>query len=365
MKPIRVLVVDDSATMRSLIREMLLRDPAIEVAGEAGDALEARAAIKALNPDVITLDVEMPKMNGLEFLDKIMRLRPAPVIMVSSVTASGASAAIKALEIGAFDCVAKPGPGEGDVFARALIDKVRAAAGSLARFAAGRTRSAGSCQTSLPVAADYCPDGRLVAIGASTGGVEAITAILSEFPENCPPTIITQHMPPVFTKSFAERLDRRCRPNVSEALDGAPLLPGHVYLAPGGATHLAISQTPPHRCKLLAGEPVNGHRPSVDVLLKSVAKAVSAKAVGVILTGMGRDGAEGLLAMRRAGARTLAQDEASCLIYGMPKAAFECGGAEMQVPLSRIASEILRFSSSEQKETSDALRVSVARTHRR
>jgi len=365
MKPVRVLIVDDSATMRSLIREMLRHDPAIEVAGEAGDALEARVAIKALNPDVITLDVEMPKMNGLEFLDKIMRLRPTPVIMVSSLTASGASAAITALEIGAFDCVAKPGPGEGDVFARSLIDKVRATAGSLPRYAASRARSAGPCQTSVPVAADYCPDGRLVAIGASTGGVEAIIAILSEFPENCPPTLITQHMPPVFTKSFAERLDRRCRPNVKEAVDGAPLLPGQIYLAPGGTAHLALSPTPPYRCKLIANDPVNGHRPSVDVLMKSVAKAVSSNAVGVILTGMGRDGAEGLLAMRRAGARTLAQDEASCLIYGMPKAAFECGGAEMQVPLSRIASEILRFSSSEHKETSDALRVSVARTHRR
>jgi chemotaxis response regulator CheB len=233
MKPVRVLIVDDSATMRSLIRELLRSEPAIEVAGEAGDALEARAAIKALNPDVITLDVEMPKMNGLEFLDKIMRLRPTPVIMVSSETARGASAAITALEIGAFDCIAKPGPGEAEVFAQALIGKVRAAAGSRARFAACRDGSASPRQTAPPVAADYCPDGCLVAIGASTGGVEAITAILSEFPENCPPTMITQHMPPVFTKSFAERLDRRCRPKVSEALDGAPLLPGLVYLAPG------------------------------------------------------------------------------------------------------------------------------------
>jgi len=343
---------------------MLCRELAIEVAGEAGDAHEARAAIKALNPNVITLDVEMPKMNGLEFLDKIMRLRPTPVIMVSSETASGASA--KALEIGAFDCIAKPGPGEAEVFARALIDKVRAAAGSQVRIVACRDKSVNPRQTALPVAADYCPDGCLVAIGASTGGVEAITAILSEFPENCPPTIITQHMPPVFTKSFAECLDRRCRPKVSEALDGAPLLSGRVYLAPGGTTHLAVSLAAPHRCRLLAGDPVNGHRPSVDVMLKSVAKAAASNAVGVMLTGMGRDGAEGLLAMRRAGAaRTLTQDEASCLIYGMPKAAFEIGGSEMQEPLNRIASEILRISSAEQKETSDAIRGGNARTHRR
>ena len=365
MKPVRVLIVDDSATMRSLIRELLRSEPAIEVAGEAGDALEARAAIKALNPDVITLDVEMPKMNGLEFLDKIMRLRPTPVIMVSSETARGASAAITALEIGAFDCIAKPGPGEAEVFAQALIGKVRAAAGSRARFAACRDGSANPRQTALPAAADYCPDGCLVAIGASTGGVEAITAILSEFPENCPPTMITQHMPPVFTKSFAERLDRRCRPKVSEALDGAPLLPGLVYLAPGGTTHLAVSTAAPHRCRLIAGDPVNGHRPSVDVLLRSMAKTAASNAVGVILTGMGADGADGLLAMRRAGARTLVQDEASCLIHGMPKAAFERGGAEMQVPLNRIASEILRISSSGKKEVSDAIRVSATRTHRR
>lgn len=364
MKPVRVLVVDDSATMRSLIRDMLLRDPAIEVAGEAGDAHEARAAIKALNPDVITLDVEMPKMNGLEFLDKIMRLRPTPVIMVSSETASGASAAIKALELGAFDCVAKPGPGEADAFAQALTSKVLAAAEPHARIAAGRVRNAQTCQPL--VAVDYRPaEGCLVAIGASTGGVEALTAILSAFPENCPPTMITQHMPPVFTKSFAERLDRHCRPNICEAFDGAPLLPGRVYLAPGGTTHLAVSPTAPYRCRLFAVDPVNGHRPSVDVLLNSVAKAAPSDKVGVILTGMGRDGAEGLLAMRRAGARTLTQDEATCLIYGMPKAAFERGGAEIQLPLNRIASEILRISSFEQKETRDALRVSNARTHRR
>lgn len=347
MKPVRVLIVDDSATMRCLIREMLQHDSAIEVAGEASDAHEARTAIKALNPDVITLDVEMPKMNGLEFLDKIMRLRPTPVIMVSSETASGATAAIKALEIGAFDCIAKPKPGEAEGFAQALTSKIRAAAEQfkMARRSQSSLVRAPSAQPSN--AAAYRPDGRLVAIGASTGGVEAITAILSEFPENCPPTLITQHMPPVFTKSFAERLDRRCKPKVSEAQDGEPLLPGRVYLAPGGATHLALSSGMPHRCKLLAGDTVNGHRPSVDVLLKSVAKTASSNSIGIILTGMGRDGAEGLLAMRRAGARTFTQDESSCLIYGMPKAAFELGGAEKQVPLNRITAEIFKLSSSD------------------
>jgi two-component system, chemotaxis family, protein-glutamate methylesterase/glutaminase len=360
MKPVQVLIVDDSATMRSLIRQVLGHDPHIEVIGEAGDAYEARAAIKDLNPDVITLDVEMPKMNGLEFLDKIMRLRPTPVIMVSSETKSGAAAAIKALEIGAFDCIAKPGPSEVDAFAAMLSAKVRAAAGSRAR-AVSRHDSAAS-----PSAAqNYCSDGCVVAIGASTGGVEAISTILAEFPANCPPTVITQHMPPVFTKSFAERLDRHCRPRVSEAVEGAPLAPGHVYLAPGGATHLAISSELPLRCQLIASDPVNGHRPSVDVLFRSVAKAAAKNALGIILTGMGRDGAEGLLAMRRAGARTLGQDDASCLIYGMPKAAFELGGTEKQLPLNRIASEILRITSLAEKETGDALCVSHESTHRR
>lgn len=364
MKPVRVLIVDDSATMRSLIRAVLSADPAIEVAGAAGDAQQARAAIKALDPDVVTLDVEMPHMNGLEFLEKIMRLRPTPVIMVSSETANGAAATIKALEIGAFDCIAKPGPGGHDAFAKALAGKVRAAGSARPRSLAWGGPACANGQA-VPSAAAYSPNGRVVAIGASTGGVEAIAAILSEFPENCPPTVITQHMPQAFTKSFAERLDRRCKPKVGEAADGAPLLPGHVYLAPGGAAHLTVSLGVPPRCRLAAYDAVNGHRPSVDVLLLSVAKAAASNAVGVILTGMGCDGAAGLLAMRRAGARTLAQDEASCLIYGMPKAAFERGGAEKQVPLAKIAAEVLHITSSANKETGDADSCRHARAHRR
>jgi two-component system chemotaxis response regulator CheB len=204
----------------------------------------------------------------------------------------------------------------------------------------------------------------VLAIGASTGGVEAITAILSEFPQNCPPTIIAQHMPRGFTKSFAERLDQRCRPKVSEALDGVPLLPGHVYIAPGGDTHLVLAPGHPPRCRLIASDPVNGHRPSVDVLFKSVAEVACENALGVILTGMGRDGAQGLLAMREAGARTLGQNEESCLIYGMPKAAFELGGVEKQMPLRSIASEILHITSAAEKEKGDAIRIRHARAHR-
>lgn len=345
MKPVRVLIVDDSATVRGLIRVLISRDPRIEVIGEAADPHEARAAIKEMNPDVITLDVEMPKMNGLEFLDKIMRLRPTPVIMVSSLTSRGADATIAALEMGAFDCVAKPGSGEQEQFGETLLAKIKAAAGW--RMRAAPDRIGDSARASAQAQRPYRSDGRIVAIGASTGGVEALVAILSHFPENCPPTVITQHMPGTFTKTFAERLNRLCKPAVSEAFDRAPLEAGHVYLAPGGAAHLRVEGACPPRCRLWKGEPVNGHRPSVDVLFQSVAKAVGPRALGAILTGMGRDGAEGLLLMRQAGAPTLGQNESSCLIYGMPKVAFEIGATQKQAPLNMMASEILRATCAE------------------
>jgi two-component system, chemotaxis family, protein-glutamate methylesterase/glutaminase len=335
MKPVRVLVVDDSATMRGFIKASLERDPSVEVVGQAADALEARQAIKALNPDVITLDVEMPNMNGIEFLDKIMRLRPMPVIMVSSLTTSGGDATIRALEIGAVDCVAKPAPGNERAFDN-LPGIVKMAAGAFVRPSA-------SPRTPSPFrdSSNYVHDGRVVAIGSSTGGVEALIAVLSDFPANCPPTVITQHMPANFTRSLAQRLDRLCAPSVSEAVDGVELAQGHVYLAPGGHTHLEVSGSRTLRCRLRAGEAVNGHRPSVDVLFSSVGRAVGEKAIGVILTGMGRDGAAGLLAMRNAGARTLGQNEASSVVYGMPKVAFECGAVEKQLPLARLGHEIL------------------------
>jgi two-component system chemotaxis response regulator CheB len=338
MRPVRVLIVDDQASMRGLIRANLSRDPEIEVVGEAADAGDARAAIKALNPDVITLDVEMPRMNGIDFLDKIMRLRPTPVIMVSSLTGRGAAATLEALEIGAFDCVAKPSPGDTEHFA-GLTTKVKAAAGARPR---PRGEHAHRAAPSLSQNGAYRSDGSIVAIGASTGGVEALIEVLSGFPADCSPTVITQHMPATFTASFAKRLDRLCKPVVREAEDGALLAPGRIYLAPGGAAHLLVSASMPLRCRLKASEPMNGHRPSVDVLFHSVAAAAGRHAVGVILTGMGRDGADGLLAMRRAGAATFGQDEASCVIYGMPKAAHEIGATGKQVPLSRIASEILK-----------------------
>jgi two-component system chemotaxis response regulator CheB len=337
---VRVLIVDDSATMRSLIANVLQRDPEIEVVGEAGDPYEAREAIKALNPDVITLDVEMPNMNGIDFLEKIMRLRPMPVVMVSTLTVRGAEATLEALELGAIDCVAKPSTGGLEDF-QELPFKVKAAA--KARVRPLRLADPAAAK---PAPLEHIPDGRIIAIGSSTGGVEALINILSRFPANCPPTVITQHMPATFTKSFSERLDRLCAPKVAEARDGAPLEAGCVYVAPGGERHLEIGGASQLRCRLVPGAPVNGHRPSVDVLFRSVAKAVGGRAVGAILTGMGRDGAEGLLALREAGARTFGQDEATSVVYGMPKAAFELGAVERQAPLDRLAAELLKAPSS-------------------
>ena len=333
---IRVLVVDDSATMRSLIATVLQRDPEIEVVGEAGDPLEAREAIKRLNPDVITLDVEMPNMNGIDFLEKIMRLRPMPVVMVSTLTVRGAEATVEALELGAIDCVAKPSTGGLEGF-HDLPFKVKTAAKAKVRPL--RTPEADAAK---PAPLEHTPDDRIIAIGSSTGGVEALITILSRFPANCPPTVVTQHMPATFTKSFSERLDRLCAPKVAEAHDGALLESGRIYIAPGGETHLEIGGSGALRCRLSAGPAVNGHRPSVDVLFRSVAKVAGDRAVGAILTGMGRDGAEGLLAMRRAGARTIGQDESSSVVYGMPKVAFEIGAVERQAPLERISAELLK-----------------------
>ncbi|MDZ7875730.1 MAG: protein-glutamate O-methylesterase CheB [Rhizobium sp.] len=336
--PARVLVVDDSPTMRGLITAVLNQDPDVSVIGQAGDAMEARAAIKQLNPDVVTLDIEMPNMNGLEFLEKIMKLRPMPVIMVSTMTHRGAEATLAALEIGAFDCVAKPQPGEPRPFGE-LAEKVKAAARSQHRH-----HSAPQIQpVATAPAADFRVGRKIVAIGSSTGGVEALIAVLQKFPRNCPPTVITQHMPPTFTKSFAERLNRLCAPVVEEATDGARLEIGKIYLAPGGERHMQVSNASAPCCRLVDRAPVNGHRPSVDVLFDSVAELAGRNAVGVILTGMGRDGASGLLKMRHAGARTIGQNEKTCVVYGMPRVAYELGAVEHQLPLTSIGEEILKL----------------------
>ncbi len=339
MSKVKVAIVDDSPLMRQLIRSALAGDPDMEVVGEAGDPLEARQMIKTVNPDVLTLDVEMPNMNGLEFLDKIMRLRPMPVVMVSTLSTRGAQVSLKALEIGAFDCVAKPVNGDQSAF-KVLPELLKAAAKS----PIGKAPVMRSNGVQAPVRPEpqtsTCKD-KLIAIGASTGGVEALIAVLQEFPANCPATIVTQHMPPMFTERFAQRLDRLCAPKVQEAKDLAPIEEGNIFIAPGGDSHLTISSDTTLRCKVRTGPPVNGHCPSVDVMFDSVVQKLGGDAVGVILTGMGRDGADGLLRLRQAGARTIGQSEQSCVVYGMPKAAMECGAVERQVPLDKIANEIL------------------------
>lgn len=331
---VRVLIVDDSATMRGVIAARLRSDPEIEVVGQAADPHEARQAIKQLNPDVVTLDIEMPNMDGIAFLDKIMRLRPTPVIMISTLTQRGADISLKALEIGAFDCIPKPSGGQSEEFDQ-LPEKVKAAAGS-------RRRMRALVPPTRAEREHFTPDDRIIAIGASTGGVEALITVLSDFPENCPPTIITQHMPATFTRSFAARLNNICPATVAEASDGAPLLPGRIYLAPGDS-HLELANKTPLRCRLSDAPKVNGHRPSVEVMFASVLRAVRSRAIGVILTGMGRDGADGLLALRQAGCDTIGQDEMSCVVYGMPRVAHEIGAVAKQLPLEQIGSRIIRL----------------------
>jgi two-component system, chemotaxis family, protein-glutamate methylesterase/glutaminase len=345
MKRVRVLIVDDSASMRQLIAACLARDdPGIQVVAEATNPYEARDAIKAHNPDVVTLDVEMPRMNGLSFLEKLMRLRPTPVVMVSSLTTGRAEATIQALEIGAVDCVAKPSHSDVRPFPDLAI-KVRAAAGSHPHV----HRDRGALKTNR-AGSRYRPNNRVVLIGASTGGVEALCEVISAFPANAPPTLIALHMPSPFTMSFARRLDRSCAPSVSEAVDGAPIVCGHVYLAPGGLAHLEVARGRALRCTLRPGEPVNGHRPSVDALFASAARVCGPDAVGVLLTGMGRDGSHGLLQMRRAGARTIGQDEATSVVYGMPRTAFDLGAVEKQLPLHEIGAEILAATAAPNQE---------------
>ena len=338
--PIRVLVVDDSALIRSLLTELLNSDPDIEVVGASPDPYAAREQIKALNPDVVTLDIEMPRMDGLSFLARLMALRPMPVVVVSTLTQKGADAAVHALELGAVDCVAKPllDVRQGVMLLRdELVGKVKAAAATRPR---ARARNIPASQP-LAFESRLSATGRIVAIGASTGGVEALQELLTALPANAPAILVTQHMPPGFTTSFARRLDEQCRMSVVEASNGRRVMPGNVYMS-NGSQHLELARSGGHfECRLQDGAPVCGHRPSVDVLFASVAAAAGRNAIGVILTGMGHDGAAGLLAMRRAGAHTLGQDEASCLIYGMPRAAKLLGGVEAERPLSRLAAELL------------------------
>ena len=337
--PVRVLIVDNSALMRQLLATLLEADPEIEVVGTAADPHIARERIKALNPDVITLDIEMPHMDGLTFLRKIMTLRPTPVVMISTLTQRGAEITLEALEIGAVDFIAKPTEGIAEAMAdlgAEIQAKVKVAASSRV----GVRRAAPVASVPRPQRVRRLAPDKIVFVGASTGGVEALKMLLLGLPADCPPVLITQHMPPRFTTGFAQRLDRECPMKVSEATDDEPIEPGHVYIAPG-SHHLEIARHGSRNvCRLFEGATVSGHRPSVDVLFRSAARTTGKNAVGAILTGMGKDGAEGLLELRRAGAITLGQDEGSSLIYGMPRVAFERGAVMRQYPLEHMAEAI-------------------------
>jgi two-component system, chemotaxis family, protein-glutamate methylesterase/glutaminase len=345
--PVRVLIVDDSALMRQLISTMLSADPEIEVVGTAPDPHVARERIKALNPDVVTLDVEMPRMDGVTFLRKIMSLRPMPVVMISTLTQAGAEVTLEALEIGAVDFIAKPvqdvASAMGEL-AEELQTKVKAAARSSVRVRPSHPSPARRPHPRLNRAT-----GKIIVIGASTGGVEALKDVLMRLPADCPPILITQHMPATFTPAFARRLDNECPMAVSEATNNARVEPGHAYIAPGGY-HLELVRSGSHlACSVHDGPAVSGHRPSADVLFRSAARIAGTTSIGVILTGMGKDGAEGLLELRQAGAMTLGQDEASSLIYGMPRVAFERGAVIRQLPLSEIADAIIDACAAEGK----------------
>ncbi len=339
-RPIRVVIVDDSSLMREMLKAVIAQEPGIEVAGVARDPFEAREVIKRTNPDVVTLDIEMPRMDGLSFLEKIMTLRPTPVIMVSSLTQEGSDATIRALEIGAVDCVAKPDGSDGQGFeamADELIGKIRIAA--TARLSMRRPRPPAA---TLPTPRRAGSGTRFIAIGASTGGVERIRDVLAVMPADCPPIVITQHMGPSYVPSFAARLDRLAAPSVQVATEGARLAQGTVHIAPGDRHLVIIRDAHGYSCHIQEGPAVSGHRPSVDVLFSSTAKAAGPNAVGVILSGMGRDGAAGMLAMREAGAYTIGEQESSCVVYGMPRAAQEAGAVAVELPLAQIPAEMLR-----------------------
>lgn len=346
---IKVLIVDDSALMRSLLREIINGAPDIEVVGVAPDPLVARDMVKTLNPDVLTLDVEMPKMDGLEFLRRIMRLRPMPVVMISSLTARGSEVTLQALELGAVDFVSKPQVEHASQlheYADEIREKIRTAYHARLRKGAGTAISASPSSATesasgVNVLAASIPRDKVIAIGASTGGTEAIKAVLTRLPGDLPPIVMVQHMPESFTPSFAARLDSLSAIKVIEAKGGERLTPGHAYLAPGHSHMLIRRQGGGFVTELSRAEPVNRHRPSVDVLFDSVAEQAGPKALGVILTGMGKDGAQGMLRMKKAGAWNIGQDKESCVVYGMPRAAAELGALDEVVSLDAVAGRIL------------------------
>jgi two-component system chemotaxis response regulator CheB len=344
---IRVLIVDDSRMIRDVLTHILEDQPDIEVVGAAADAYEARDMVRDLKPDVITLDVEMPKMSGLEFLDKLMRARPIPVLMISSFTERGSETTFRALELGAVDFVTKPKLNEQtpDDYGAVIAEKIRAA--KSARLKVPRRADPNDTVT-MPAVVEKRPvprgvktSERLIAVGASTGGTEAIREFLVGMPTDCPGIVIVQHMPENFTRMFAERLNGLCKINVKEAEHNDPILPGHAYIAPGGK-HLWVKRDEGQLLAKLSTEPpMNLHRPSVDFLFLSAAKFVGADAIGIIMTGMGRDGAAGMLEMKKAGAWTIAQDEATSVIFGMPREAIEAGAVQEVAPLNKLRDKAL------------------------
>jgi len=355
---IKVLIIDDSALVRQLLTEIFNSDPDITVIGTAQDPYDAREKIKKLNPDVLTLDVEMPKMDGITFLSNLMRLRPMPVVMISTLTEKGADVTFEALEIGAVDFVSKP---KIDVavelkeYSKEICEKVKTAA--MAKVSAIPERRKAAKPAKLEVAPKLSADAvlekrsgpsklktteKIIALGASTGGTEAIKEVLIRMPADSPGMVISQHIPEAFSKPFAERMDKNSAMTVFEATDGQQILPGHVYIAPGNRHLLVERNGARYVCRLNDGPVVNRHKPSVDVMFRSVAQNVGANAIGVILTGMGADGADGLKEMLENGAKTLVQDEKSSVVWGMPGEAYKRGAASDQYPIEQIAKELLK-----------------------
>ena len=342
----RVVVVDDSALVRGLLAEIIDRQPDMCCIGAAADPLVAREMIRNLNPDVITLDVEMPRMDGLDFLSRLMRLRPMPVVMVSTLTERGADVTLKALELGAIDFVAKPKIGVADGLRQLgadITEKIRTAAKARVSRLAAAPAAVTPPRPSPMAALGRLSTEKIIFIGASTGGTEATRELLTALPADSPAVMITQHMPPGFTRSYAARLDGLCRIRVAEARDGERVLPGHAYIAPGGF-HLSVERSGANYvARVQDGEPVNRHKPSVEVLFDSAAKVVGRNALGVMLTGMGADGARAMKTMRDAGSFNLVQDEASCVVFGMPREAIAQGAAHEVLPLARIAPRLLEW----------------------
>lgn len=346
MEKIKVVVVDDSALIRSLLKAIINRQTDMEVVGAAPDPLIAREMIRSLNPDMITLDVEMPKMDGLEFLEKLMRLRPTPVLMISTLTEKGSDVTLRALELGAIDFISKPKTdiaGGMQDYAEEITAKIRMVAKARVHQLVHSSRAANkSADAVLPAIRNRVTSTeKLLVLGASTGGTEALKEVLIQMPPDCPGIVIAQHMPEGFTKSFAARLDSLCKISVKEAEHGDRILPGHAYLAPGHSHLLVARSGANYLCELSQADPVNRHRPSVDVLYRTAANIAGKNAIGVILTGMGKDGAAGMKEMHEAGAHTFAQDEASCVVFGMPKEAIAQGGVDEIVPLKDMAKKIL------------------------